>query len=198
MDESRLTKKVFTWDFSLCKNNWSEKVKLILTKLGMENVFYGRQICDLNEISSKLRNCQKISWLENVNKKPKLRSYITFKSEFGEENYLKINLTRTERSMLAQFRCGILPIRIETGRFRNEALPDRRCIFCDLDEIEDESHFLLRCSLYTDERNTYLSELNTNTIPNTNIIQYLMTHKPRQCAKYIRQAFLKRREILYV
>ena len=33
------------------------------------------------------------------------------------ENYVKYNLTPSERSAMAQFRFGILPLNIETGRF---------------------------------------------------------------------------------
>ena len=40
----------------------------------------------------------------------------------GIENYIKYNLSSSERSAMAQFRFGILPLNIETGRFRNQAL----------------------------------------------------------------------------
>lgn len=46
---------------------------------------------------------------------------------------------------MAQFRCDILPIRIETARYKGEPLDEIICNFCILNKIEDESHFLLKC-----------------------------------------------------
>ena len=56
------------------------------------------------------------------------------------------------RSFIAQLRLGILPLRIETGRFENlkDSLTGRfrklkvevrKCQICNLDDIEDEKHF---------------------------------------------------------
>ena len=56
-------------------------------------------------------------WAEKVTNKQKLRMYNQFKSKFGLENYLKINLDRFERSFMAQLRLGVLPLHIETGHF---------------------------------------------------------------------------------
>ena len=56
-----------------------------------------------------------------------------------------------------EFRCGILPIRVEisTGRFRIEHLHERVCIFCENNCIEDEEHFLVKCPLYSNLRKKY-------------------------------------------
>ena len=51
--------------------------------------------------------------------KPKLRTYVQLKVTFGVENYVSMNISKYKRSLYAQFRCGILPIAIETGRFKN-------------------------------------------------------------------------------
>lgn len=45
----------------------------------------------------------------------KLRTHVTFKTSFKLGKYVQLNLNRHERSVLAQFRTGILPLRIETG-----------------------------------------------------------------------------------
>ena len=41
---------------------------------------------------------------------------------------------------------------IETGRYFSTNKNERNCIFCDLGVIEDEFHFILQCSRYTDLR----------------------------------------------
>ncbi|XP_053387326.1 uncharacterized protein LOC123542028 [Mercenaria mercenaria] len=50
---------------------------------------------------------------------------------FETENYVKLNLKRNERSLLAQLRCGILPLRIETGRedmFRRKKIQPNKTV----------------------------------------------------------------------
>lgn len=52
------------------------------------------------------------------------------------ENYLEMHISKSLRSMIAQFRYGILPIRIKTGRYKREPLDKRICKFCLLKEID--------------------------------------------------------------
>ena len=78
------------------------------------------------------------------------------KTNYGLENYIAFNLSRQEISYLAQFRCGILPLRVETGRFKNEPLSERKCTFCDQESVEDEFHFILHCPKYNIERQNLL------------------------------------------
>ena len=63
----------------------------------------------------KLMENSIIKWKSDINSKPKLRTYKMFKTLFIAEDYLKLNTNRQQRSLMAQLRCGILPIRIETG-----------------------------------------------------------------------------------
>ena len=34
MDNTRLTKKIFLWDYSKCRNNWSHEVKKVFVDIG--------------------------------------------------------------------------------------------------------------------------------------------------------------------
>ena len=47
---------------------------------------------------------------------------------------VKLNLCKSERSQLAQFRCGILPLRTETNSYLSENVEERVCYFCTLAE----------------------------------------------------------------
>ncbi len=60
-------------------------------------------------------------------------------------------IPRKDRSMLAQIRFRILPLHIETGRFRGTALEERTCQMCNLQSI-DEFHFILICNEYNELR----------------------------------------------
>lgn len=71
--------------------------------------------------------------IQNVSK---LRTYRTFKTTFKPESYVTLDLNKPERSHLAQFRFGILQLRIETGRYIGEQAEDRLCILCDQYTVE--------------------------------------------------------------
>ena len=100
----------------------------------------------------------KAKWLSNLGNKPKLRTYKLFKHDFSTESYLYFNFPKWKRSILAQFRLGILPLNIKTGRyklmkdkqgkFRRTKPEERLCLVCNSGLTEDKSHFLLECSYY--------------------------------------------------
>ena len=63
-------------------------------------------------------------------------------------------MPRENRRLLAMFRAGSLPLAIETGRYSRPQIPleQRICAHCGKNEIENEMHFLIECSLYDDLR----------------------------------------------
>ena len=42
-----------------------------------------------------------------------------FKNVFKTEPYVMMYMSRLQMSLMAQLRCGILPLKTETGRFQN-------------------------------------------------------------------------------
>ena len=75
---------------------------------------------------------------------------------------------------MAQFRFGILPLNIETGPFRNQALDERLCALCEFNEIEDETHFLFQCSLYDELRSEWVLHIVNKT---ANFLELDKTYK---------------------
>ena len=47
----------------------------------------------------------------------------------------------------AKFRCGVAPLKVETGRYLGQPLEARICPFCP-NRIEDEQHVILHCPAY--------------------------------------------------
>ena len=143
------------------------------------------------------------TWKTEVCNYPKLRTYITYKQEYFIEPYVIIVNNRGHRSALAQFRSGILPLSVETGRFTNIPLEYRLCIFCDSNHLEDETHFLFNCSFYTSLRIELFTQAssicpNFSTMSNTEKLNFFMSRDiVKQTAKYIFLAFSKRRRALY-
>ena len=151
-------------------------------------------------------------WRQIIHTKPKLRSYIKFKMKYYTEEYLKMCMTKYQRSLLSQFRAGILPLRIETGRFHVKSdtengnvrylqVEERTCQMCNSHEIENEFHFLLVCPIYNDYRaNLFNSirvshEFNTMTMDEKFIFINKMYQK--NLAKYICLSWERRKSILY-
>ncbi len=64
--------------------------------------------------------------------KPKLRIYSLIKFAYEPEHYVTLNLSRAQRSVCAQLRCGILPLAIETGRYHSVPEENRMCLLCDI------------------------------------------------------------------
>ena len=48
---------------------------------------------------------------------------------------------------------------IENGHHFKMPLENRTCKLCDLNEIEDEPHFMIKCSYYSDFRDKMLSDI---------------------------------------
>ncbi|MCG8049515.1 MAG: reverse transcriptase family protein, partial [Candidatus Thiodiazotropha endolucinida] len=206
MDDSRLTKRIFDIDHAQGQynNNWSSELRRIFNSIDMIDTYDTKQTVDMCTVKQKLYSYYADSWPDKVRTSPKLRTYITFKTSYETENYVKMNLQRNERSILAQFRCGVLPLRIETGRFVGEKPEERLCRLCNCNTPEDETHFLLDCTLYTSIRDQWFKDIiqriSDNSwiqMNNSDKIKFLVCTYPRQTAKYLVSAFLKRRKTLY-
>ena len=70
--------------------------------------------------------------------------------------YLNKALLQTYRKFITRFRLSSHDLRIESGRYNNTARNDRLYFLCNLYEIEDEFHFILKCPMYTQLRSLYL------------------------------------------
>ena len=92
------------------------------------------------------------NWLERLEKKPKLRTYQTFKRTLQLERYLSVEKHIEGRYLLTRIRSGTNSLRIETGRRKREQEVDRICRTCVSGDIENERHFILNCTAYTDLR----------------------------------------------
>jgi len=147
LSEDRLTRKVFEWD-KAHNYPWSMDVLEIFSSVKIQYIFTNTLQCNISEVRQFLFNSYKEQWLRQVLNKPKLRSYVHFKNEYFAEPYVKCWLTRSQRSLCAQLRAGVLPLQIEVGRYKGVLEEDRLCGLCDLMVVEDEWHFLFFCAFF--------------------------------------------------
>ena len=203
MDESRLTRKVFMWDKNKNIRNWSNEVFKIMTDIGYEQHFYQCKTIDLDNCKDVLCLSDKESWCQQVSTVPKLRTYVTYKKSHEVEPYVYKVIHRGHRSVLAQFRTGILPLAIETGRYNNIPIEYRLCTVCDENVTEDEKHFVFDCKLYERERELFWTEVeryDTEFVykSTTEKLETLMKEEfVKSTAKFLYTCYFKRRNVIY-
>ena len=116
----------------------------------------------ITQLEDFLLDKYKVNWQNRMFSQKvgnKLRTYQLFKEVFETEMYLSKNIPSRYRSAFAKFRCGVAPLRIETGRYANKNVNERVC-FIWHEQIEDEKHVLLYCPLYADLRERLLNTTN--------------------------------------
>ena len=166
--------------------------------MGLGQAFCNMECCDLSTCKTLLIQNFEKQWKQEMNRKPKLRFNRHLKTERGTERYVNLNLSGQSRSIIAQLRMGILPLRIETGRFINLKAEERICMHCNKNEMEDEMHFIFSCSLYDQERNDFLHTIHDLHPPAVNMskIDLLILcfgKYVRRFAGYVTKIFEKRK-----
>ncbi len=141
------------------------------------------------------------TWRDMILFKPKLRTCIKYKTLYGTEEYVKCLMSRKQRCILAQFRSGTLPLKIETGRWQNLPIPERVCLVC-AEDVEDEFNFLCFCNKYKDIReNLYNTAASRNisfaSLSNEDKFMYLMKFENVEVAKFLIRAYEVRKGQLY-
>ena len=98
--------------------------------------------------TSFLHDIECKNWKVDVLNVPKLRTYVLFKNSYETEPYLSVLRNKQHRSVMFQFRCGILPLSVETGKLMSIPPEYRLCLQLDTPNTEDEAHFLFHCKFY--------------------------------------------------
>ena len=161
IQNERLVKRIFIWSKSHGKC-WEKRFLKFINDIELSHLFDQDTVCVAHIIKlckSKLVEKDKSLWRTNLfndnghQNGNKLRTYRLYKTDLETECYVTLSLQRDHRRILAMFRCGNLPLHIETGRYARPKLPveQRTCFHC-IDTIEDELHFLIDCPFYDDIR----------------------------------------------
>ena len=85
----------------------------------------------------------------------RLKTYKTLNNNFTIPKHL--GLPNPLRKVISRIRCSNHPLAIEKGRQKNPKTPreDRLCVLCNEHLIEDEDHFLIKCTAYSHLRVHY-------------------------------------------
>ena len=84
--------------------------------------------------------------------------FTCLKDEHEKERYLDLRNMKM-RNALSKLRLFSFKLAIVTGKCLKTKKEKRICKFCDLSEVEDETHFLLQCRNYKDLRKGLIDHL---------------------------------------
>jgi hypothetical protein len=155
-DENRITNTVHKWGLhTTCNISWESRVAKMARQFGVIDVLNDSSL-SINNILSCIRGVMSDTdtarWELDLQAQNKLRTYRLYKTEFECETYCSVPMSRGHRSILFKFRSCNLQLNIETGRYVSKPIHERVCTLCNGVNIEDEQHFLMTCTAYTDLR----------------------------------------------
>ena len=180
---------------------WSNGIKSICNLINQSDVWDKPTILCKSTITTvvqtELQNVYSNQWYSCIsNKSPKLRTYCTYKTVFDQENYVNF-LTKSARSAFCKLRISAHKLMIEMGRYSIPKIPpeNRLCQFCDLKEVENEFHFVMRCKLLDQPRQKLFSELSdicdTDNISSDVLFLMIMSAKDFDIVKCVKDFLIE-------
>ena len=153
LPDTRLTKRILLADTNTSQfgtvDCWSTEIFNILNSHGLGHFFtnLGDDKYIIKSLTDSLLQTDIANYQNSCLSSPKLRTCVNI-VDFSQENlYLYKPLSFYQKSNLAKFRLGTLPLEIEIGRFCRPMIPEteRICTQCQQNTVESEMHFTLHC-----------------------------------------------------
>ena len=146
-------------DMSKGATHWISKIKHLLESSGFADIWIypNSVICDrfIPVLRQILMDTYIVNWREGVEACSSLSLYKNLKSSYQPAPYLYKVLNKKYRNAIAKLRLSSHPLLIETGRYTCIQRENRKCSYCELNDIEDKYQLVLKCSKYQTFRNEY-------------------------------------------
>ncbi len=149
-----------------------------------------------NSVRSKIFDLFAAKWRSEIPNFTSLYNYRLFKTENVLEKYLSIIKDERHRKAFTRLRLHSHDLAIETGRHCRPKISRslRLCVYCNLNQMEDEIHFLISCPLYQNLRvmlNQFIMGM-TPIIAFNYLMQSTTPNILRKTAEFIYLAFNRR------
>ena len=202
MSTNRWPRKVLQWDRVTGTQAWYSEVKFILQTVGMISQQDVEGEIDLDHVASQLQSQARTAWKAEALGKRKLRTFNKIHDFSDHKHVVKANLSRNQRSIIIKLKAGVLPIKLETGRFKGVKEHLRFCEICKSGEIEDEMHFLYRCEPLQQVRakfkvESYLGLKINEDVDECEYTKLLLNDHLKYMAKWTEEMWRERRALLY-
>lgn len=144
-------------------NSWAAKVHSILNEYGFTDVWLNPLQYSPKEFveifKRRLVDCfiQKVN--ADIQSSPLLSNlYVHLIDKFEPAFYLDNLFIKSYRQNLSRIRLSSHKLKIEAERYGPNRNPrsERKCELCNLQEIEDEFHFIIICNCYTALRREFI------------------------------------------
>ena len=196
-DDSSLLKQIYFMlkeDADVNRNysgkNWASNIKSILQEHGFGYVWNDQLNSEIpfTAIRQRIFDMYHQKWYSDINNSNRLQSYCLFKHDFKLESYLTDITENKYKIALARFRTSSHSLMIEKGRYDDSPRQQRLCKSCNMNQIENEYHFLLVCPYHRDLRSKYLKPYFCHW-PSLNKFEVLLSSSSKKVisnlAKYI-------------
>lgn len=178
-------------------------VKLVLTKLGFENVWLAQGVEHkqffLTLLKQRIRDLWLIDFNNRLENSTRALFYRTIVS-FNFSKYLDVITIRKYSIALSRLRVSSHRLAVESGRWRKPVrvpVEERICPFCNV--LEDEYHFVLECIMLKDLRVMYIKKYYWNHPSNFKFVALMTTENVsdiRNLSVFTYKAFIQRQQLL--
>jgi hypothetical protein len=154
--------------------NWVSFIRDILQSSGLSEVWLYPESVKINVfvpvLRCRLRDIYISNWRTGLQMSSSLNIFREIKDTFEQSNYIRLLENTKFRNALAKLRLSSHKLNIEVGRHYNIPRDERKCTLCNLNDLEDEFHFVLKCTAYVDLRRLYIPRY---YYTHTNVIKYI-------------------------
>ena len=138
---------------------WIANVKNILDSVGRSDLWLNQDNIETLSVRHTVKQTLVDQFLQkwhcNTDISSKERNYKIFKENVEFEKYFTV-LPRYLYLSMVHFRTSNHKFPIETGRWNNIELDDRKCVLYAKNSIGDEFHYMLECPFFSNDRKKYL------------------------------------------
>ena len=89
---------------------WVNQIRIKLKNINIDHIVNDQTHIPVSVAKSKVADKDQLEWKNCITSKPKLRTYVKIKLLYITEFYVRALLPKNKRSLLSQFRCGVLPL----------------------------------------------------------------------------------------
>ena len=162
--ESKLSFQIYTHMLKLdgFNSKWIAKIKNILVESGRNYIWLNQnELQNIKQLKYQIKQTlydqDKQNWHSSLQTSSKGKNYAAFKDELKCEDYL-LMLRKQHFTALIKLRTRNTFFPIEVGGWSGISLSERVCTLCDLGDVGDEFHYLLKCPFFQNQRKMYLDK----------------------------------------
>ena len=185
---------------------WLHNVQHLLSMHGFSYAFDNPQNLNVKtfpqQFKQRLIDCFQQKWNADLSKNEVLKPvYLYLKQNISYEPYLNIVNSYKARVCLTKLRISAHNLNIEWLRYGRDRKPrsERLCYLCNNGDIEDEFHFVLKCSKFQNLRRQFIKKYYYKKPSMFKFVSLLRTTNRKEImnlGNFLLQAFEERKKFL--